>query len=187
MLVLASKSPRRKALLAEAGMDFIVDPAAGEEEPWNGAIPPEEYVRRLAARKALEVAPRHPGARIVGADTIVVLDGRILGKPRDMENAREMLSMFSGREHMVFTGVALARDAALLCSWTTATAVRFKTLSGDEIREYLSLVNPLDKAGAYGIQDHGDLIVEGIRGSYSNVVGLPVEELLDALAAVQGQ
>ena len=187
MLVLASKSPRRKALLAEAGMDFIVDPAAGEEEPWNGAIPPEEYVRRLAVRKALEVAPRHPGARIVGADTIVVLDGRILGKPRDMENAREMLSMLSGREHMVFTGVALARDAALLCSWTTATAVRFKTLSGDEIREYLSLVNPLDKAGAYGIQDHGDLIVEGIRGSYSNVVGLPVEELLDALAAVQGQ
>ncbi len=95
--------------------------------------------------------------------------------------------MLSGREHMVFTGVALARDAALLRSWTTATAVRFKTLSGDETREYLSLVNPLDKAGAYGIQDHGDLIVEGIRGSYSNVVGLPVEELLDALAVVQGQ
>lgn len=180
-MILASKSPRRKELLSEAGVAFDVDVSRGEEASWDGVQPPEEYTRGLALAKALEVSSRHPGELVLGADTVVALDGVIYGKPKDMEEATRMFRTFSGREHHVFTGVAIVRDGSVLRSWHADSAVRFKTLSEETIRQYFSLVRVLDKAGAYGIQEHGDLIIEGVQGLFSNVVGLPVEEVLKNL------
>ncbi len=180
-MILASQSPRRKELLASAGVSFGVDVSRGEEVPWDGVQPPEDYTCGLATAKALEVSGRHPGEIVLGADTVVALDGVIYGKPKDLEDATGMFHAFSGREHHVFTGVALVRDGEVLRSWYADTAVRFKTLDDETIRQYFSLVNVLDKAGAYGIQEHGDLIVDGIQGLFSNVVGLPVEEVVEKL------
>ena len=183
-IILASASPRRKELLAERGVLFLAEPAQAPEEPWDGEVPPGEYARGLSARKALEVSRRHPGKITLGADTLVTLEGRIYGKPRTMEEAEEMLKAFSGKSHQVITGVTLARDGQLLRSWQVATRVRFRSLDEGEIRRYLSLIQPLDKAGAYAIQEHGDLVVEEIRGLFSNVVGLPVEQILPMLRSL---
>ena len=176
-MILASQSPRRKALLSSAGIAFEVDVSQADEPVWDGVQSPEEYTRSLALLKAREVSSRHVGEVVLGADTVVALDGVIYGKPKDWEDAWRMLRRFSGREHHVFTGVALVKDGAVLHSWTADTAVRFKVLDDAVIRRYFELVNVLDKAGAYGIQEHGEMIVDEIRGSYSNVVGLPVEEV----------
>ncbi len=182
MLILASKSPRRQLLLRQAGVAFEVRPSRAPEAPWDGAEPPADYVRRLALAKATEVSlaalPRHPQAVVLGADTVVALGNRIFGKPKDLAEAKAMLSALSGRCHAVYTGVALVRDGVPLRSWTAATQVWFKPLTAAAIDLYCGLAQPLDKAGAYGIQEHGELIVEKIDGLLSNVIGLPVEEVL---------
>lgn len=181
MIVLASQSPRRRQLLSEAGVDFLVDSAQGGEAAWDGVVSPEEYTRGLAVAKATEVSLRHPGALTIGADTVVALENRIYGKPADMTEAVRMLKEFSGREHRVVTGVAFVQDGRELRSWCSVTQVRFQELTEERIQEYFALVNPLDKAGAYGIQEHGRMLVESIRGLYSNVVGFPIEEVMNEL------
>ena len=181
MLILASKSPRRKRFLEDAGIAFLCDPAIAPETPWDGVTPPAEYVRALANAKAAEVAMRHPGEAVLAADTIVVHGNAIFGKPRDLLHAKEMLKTLSGDVHHVLTGVAIRRDDTILRAWVANTTVRFKHLTDNDIDQYCAMVNVLDKAGAYGIQEHGELLVESLDGLWSNVVGLPIEEVLNEL------
>ncbi len=172
MIILASASPRRRELLAALGLDFAVRPAQGEEiTPSHGDA--RRTVMELSAAKARELAGSHPGDLVLGADTVVELDGVILGKPADAAEAADMLQMLSGRRHRVFTGLTLVRDA-LIRSDAEETFVRFRRLSEEEIAAYVASGEPLDKAGAYGIQGLGSLLVEGIEGDYFNVVGLPL-------------
>ncbi|MDD4538037.1 MAG: Maf family protein [Lentisphaeria bacterium] len=178
-LVLASASPRRRELLARAGVPLEVRTADVPEEPQAGESP-EALVQRLASAKARAVAAAMPGRLVLGADTVIAFAGQIFGKPANLPAARAMLRAFAGREHDVLTGVCLVRDCAEHC-WLARTRVRFRDLDDAAIDGYFALVNPLDKAGAYGIQEHGDMIVAGIDGLQSNVIGLPVEEVLAAL------
>ena len=171
-LILASASPRRQELLGRFGVPFIIDPASGPETPPAGASP-EETVMALAAAKAAETAARHPGDLIIGADTVVALDGAILGKPADASDAFRMLRALSGRDHRVCTGVALRRNGELLCQAET-THVFFRPLTDREIRAYIASGEPMDKAGAYGYQGLASLFVERIEGDFFNVVGLPL-------------
>lgn len=180
-LVLASASPRRRQLLAATGLELVVDTADIDEAVRPGETP-LQHVQRLAEAKAQAVAARHPGQIVLGADTVVVLDGVIFGKPADLQDAANMLRRLAGRWHDVLTGVVLVRPPpAALTRWCCRTRVRFKDLTADIIRGYCARVNTLDKAGAYGIQEHGGMLVAEIDGLYSNVVGLPVEEVLAAL------
>lgn len=172
-LTLASASPRRRELLASLGVAFEVAPADLDERVLPGERP-EAYVRRLAAEKARAVQARRPGGSVLGADTEVVLDGRILGKPRDHEEARAMLRALAGRAHEVWTGVALATDEGIRVE-AVRTDVWFRALDDDEIAEYVATGEPMDKAGAYGIQGGAARFVERVEGSYTNVVGLPLE------------
>jgi septum formation protein len=171
-LVLASASPRRKALLMAAGIPCTVVPAAVDERPEPNETP-RAHVRRLARAKALEVSRGRPLATILGADTIVVVDDEIMGKPADGEDARGMLRRLSGRVHQVYTGVALwhageMRDAVAL------TDVEMAELTEAQIDWYVASGEPADKAGAYAIQGLASRFVTRINGSYTNVVGLPV-------------
>jgi len=175
-IVLASGSPRRRELLQAAGIPFDVMTADVVETRIDGEVP-EMMVQRLAALKAKAVAARCPDRIVLGADTVVVLDGMVLGKPRDLDDARRMLSMLSGRTHRVLTGVAIVFPNAESAQWCCETSVTFKVLSSMDIEKYLSLVDVLDKAGAYAVQSHGELLVEKIDGLLSNVIGLPVEEV----------
>lgn len=174
-LILASASPRRRELLAElkVAFDVVVADVIEHEDPTTD---PRVMVAHNAALKADWVAARHPDAIVLGADTTVFIDGVALNKPRDGAEARSMLRQLSGRTHTVFTGLALRRSTDQL-RWedSAATEVTFKAIGDDVIEKYLSLVNTLDKAGGYGIQEHSDLIVAGYRGSLSNIVGLPLE------------
>lgn len=171
-LVLASSSPRRRQILAELGLGFEVRAADADERPLPGEAP-ETMVDRLARQKAL--ARVDSGELVLAADTIVVLDGAILGKPRDAADARSMLARIAGREHVVFTGVALTGDAGRrTAARVVRTRVRMRALSQAEIARYVAGGEPLDKAGAYAIQGWGALYVESIAGNYTNVVGLPV-------------
>ena len=174
-LILASASPRRRELLAElkVAFDVVVADVIEHEDPTTD---PRVMVAHNAALKADWVAARHPDAIVLGADTTVFIDGVALNKPRDGVEARSMLRQLSGRTHTVFTGLALRRSTDQL-RWedSAATEVTFKAIGDDVIEKYLSLVNTLDKAGGYGIQEHSDLIVAGYRGSLSNIVGLPLE------------
>ena len=173
-IILASQSPRRRQLLGQIGLDhFIVRPARGEEV-MDPALSPAQLVEELSRQKAREVAgASDPGDLVIAADTVVAIDGRVLGKPHDREEACAMLSALSGREHTVYTGVTVCRDDRMLTQHE-ATQVRFRPLSPREIRAYVDSGEPMDKAGAYGIQGLGALLVEGIRGDYFNVVGLPL-------------
>lgn len=175
MLILASKSPRRKELLKLITEDFTIIPAVGEEKA-DKSLPAGEYVRALAEHKALEIAAAHPHDTVIGADTVVVIDGEVLGKPRDADDAKRMLRLLSGREHSVFTGVSII-SGNKNNSFYEETKVRFFDLSDEEINAYIASGEPFDKAGAYGIQDKGALIVSGITGDYYNVMGLPVGRL----------
>ncbi len=175
-IVLASGSPRRRELLQSAGIPFEVMTADVEEARIEGE-PPEQMVQRLATLKAKAVAARCPERVVLGADTVVVLNGQTLGKPRDLDDARRMLSMLSGRTHRVLTGVTIVFPNATSARWCCETSVTFKTLASADIEMYLSLVNVLDKAGAYAVQSHGELLVEKVDGLLSNVIGLPVEEV----------
>lgn len=180
-IILASSSPRRRYLLSRAGLAFRVVPSAVDEEAL-AADDPEAYVRALAEAKADEVAQRFPQSWVIGADTIVVVDGRILGKPRSEAEAKRMLASLSGRTHRVLTGWCVrnaSRDFRFLD--VAATEVLFKTLSPEEIDWYVGTGEPFDKAGAYAIQGIGTFLVRRIHGSYTNVVGLPVCEVLELL------
>lgn len=182
-IVLASQSPRRRELLSGFISDFkiITD---NSEEVIPPDIPPEEVVKTLAMQKAENVAAKADSdAIIIAADTIVFADGKILGKPKDETEASEMLHRLSGREHHVCTGIAVIdkRRGKAACDFER-TMVYFKHLTDGEIERYIETGEPMDKAGAYGIQEKGALFVEGIRGDYFNVVGLPLCRLGQLLA-----
>jgi septum formation protein len=174
-LILASASPRRRELLAQLGIPFSVE-VADVTEFEDPAADPRSLVAHNAALKADWVAARHPDAAVLGADTTVFLDGVVLNKPGGPAEARAMLRRLSGRTHTVFTGIAVRRIADGLRTEAAATSeVTFRVLDDSAIETYLSLVPTLDKAGGYSIQEQGDLIVAGYRGSYSNIMGLPLE------------
>ena len=183
-IVLASGSPRRRELLARLGLRFEVDPARLEEDAWSSGEAPDAYAGRISAAKAAEVAERRPDALVVAGDTIVVLDGDVLGKPGDAVSARAMLARLSGREHAVHTAVTVIAPAGAPATGTEVTQVRFRALESEEIDAYVATGEPLDKAGAYGIQAFGATLVEGVRGCYFNVMGLPVVRLLALLEKV---
>lgn len=170
--VLASASPRRAELLSAAGYTFTVEAAEVDETPRPGEAPPA-YVRRLAEAKAQAVALRRAGAVVLGADTTVVADGGILGKPADGADAAMMLARLQGRAHDVLTGVALTDGSRTLAA-VSVTRVWFSAMTTDEIAAYVASGEPMDKAGAYAIQGRAARYVTRIEGSYGNVVGLPV-------------
>ena len=181
-LVLASASPRRRELLQQAGVSFVCHPADIDESAVHAASP-EELVQKLASLKSQAVALELKTTQLIlGADTVVVLDGRIFGKPATMTEAAQMLHALSGRTHTVITGVALRRGEQCITR-ACITSVTFKPLSDEAIAHYHSLVNPLDKAGAYAIQEHGDLIIDRIDGSLTNVIGLPIELVKELLSS----
>ena len=173
-IILASQSPRRRELLAQMGVpQFEVVPALGEEIASPG-LSSAQLVEVLSRQKAEEVAVQAgPDDVVIAADTVVAVDGQVLGKPHSIQQAREMLSALSGREHTVYTGVTVCRGGQILTQHE-ATAVRFRPLTAQEIDAYIATGEPMDKAGSYGIQGRGALLVEGISGDYFNVVGLPV-------------
>jgi len=180
-LVLASASPRRKVLLEQVGLAIDVVPS-GIEETAQKSEDPENRVVRLARQKAASVAGRLWDRWVIGADTIVLIDTRILEKPHDQDEAKQMLSLLSGRDHWVLTGYAIARrDRAILFSRVEETRVRIKRLSAEEIEWYVETGEPLGKAGGYAIQGAGCFMVEEVEGSYTNVVGLPVCQVLESL------
>ena len=172
-IILASGSPRRRELLEMLGLKFEIRPARGGEHPPEGAGP-EETVLALAGAKAEEIA-EHSAENdvIIAADTIVWLDGKLLGKPHDEADAARMLRALSGREHEVWTGVALISGAERV-SGAEQTYVKFRDLTDGEIAAYIATGEPMDKAGAYGAQGYASLFVEGIRGDFFNVMGLPL-------------
>ena len=180
--VLASGSPRRRELLGEAGLRFEIH-APVIEESSSRALSIRELTIWNATRKALAVARARHDAVVLGADTLVVLAGEVIGKPADMKEARCILRRLSGREHEVCTSVFVcAEGGARRHSFHVFTGVRFRALSDADITAYFSKIDPLDKAGAYAAQGHGSSIIAEIRGSFTNVVGLPMEETLRVLA-----
>lgn len=182
-VVLASGSPRRRELLEQMGVaEFEVLPAKGEETAPEG-LTPDKLVEQLALQKAKEVFALRKDCTVIGADTVVVLDGHVLGKPRDGEDAVAMLTALSGRSHEVYTGMAVLSGAQVL-THAECTRVEFRPLSEAEIRAYVATGEPLDKAGAYGIQGKACVFIRGIAGDYYNVVGLPVCALHTLLAQV---
>ena len=179
-LVLASASPRRRDLLGGVGFEVIIRPADVEE--LTGGLSPRDLVLANAEMKALSVAAVTPGDLVLGADTIVVLDGEILGKPRDLAHAAEMLARLGGRVHEVLTGVCLLRGGAVSrCSFVESTRVSFRALDERIIADYLAEIDPLDKAGAYAAQEDQGRLIEQIEGSLENVIGLPVGRVLEAI------
>ena len=182
--VLASQSPRRRALLERLGLRFDVLPSASEEE-WPDGLAPAPAVERLALEKADAVAARRPDALVLGADTVVVLDGDVLGKPRSPDEARAMLARLAGATHTVYSGLALVHPpSARRVTAHEATDVTFGALAPEEIAAYVASGSPMDKAGAYGIQDDaGALFIDRIVGDYYNVVGLPLRRLYRTLRA----
>jgi septum formation protein len=181
-LILASASPRRQAFLRDLGLTFEVRPADINEEPAAGESP-AGFVRRLAMDKAQVVATHDAAAAVLAADTVVVINGELLGKPRDMGGAGAMLKRLSGRTHEVWTGFALCRGRKILAEQAVRTEVTFIALNDALCQAYILTGEPLDKAGGYGIQGQGGFLVERICGSYSNVVGLPLAEVVTALLA----
>lgn len=183
-LVLASASPRRSELLRQVGLEFDVQPPPDVEDGQLDGESPVDHARRSAEAKALAVSKQCPGALVLGADTVVALGGEALGKPADAAEARGMLAALSGRAHRVHTGVSLARDRRALVTEAATTEVVFRELAEAEIDAYVGTGEPLDKAGAYGIQGRGALLVESVRGCYSNVVGLPLSRTYELLLKV---
>jgi septum formation protein len=182
-IILASASPRRRELLAQLGLSFSVVPSNAEESVLPGETP-EEHVIRLSQDKAMEVAGRsdQPGRWFIGSDTVVVRDDEILGKPADHEDARKMLSSLSGRGHRVVSGYAvLDKATGETIRDAVVTKVFFKDLTQAEIEGYIATGEPFDKAGSYAIQGIGSFMVPTIEGSYTNVVGLPLCEVIAAL------
>ena len=182
LVVLASSSPRRHELLTLIGIAHTVLPADIDESVWSGEDP-SAHAERLARGKASVIAEREPNAVVIAADTIVVVDGDILGKPRDDAAAGVMLRRLSGRTHVVLTAVAVAR-AGQVASGVEAVNVRFRDLGDDEIQRYIATREPMDKAGAYGIQGYGATIVERIDGDYFAVMGLALGRMVRLMASL---
>jgi len=181
-LILASASPRREELLGEAGYAFRVI-APEVDEAHDESLSCEALTMENARVKALAIAQLHEGALVIGADTLVYLDGIPLGKPRDMEDAFRMLQRLSGHTHQVCTGVALVQlGGRMEETFSVISEVTFKPLTDELIRDYHSRIQPLDKAGAYAVQDESAMIIETVSGSWSNVKGLPMERLSEELA-----
>ncbi len=180
-LILASASPRRKEMLANLGLEFEVLTAKVDEVPLDGESP-QKFVQRAAIDKASDIAVNHPDAWVLGADTVVVHEGEILGKPQDASHAQRLLMRLSGQMHRVFSGFCLRlQQDNLSVSRVISTEVYFSAFTEDIVAAYVATGEPLDKAGAYGIQGRGGVLVEKITGSYSNVVGLPLVETIEAL------
>ncbi len=180
-LILASKSARRRYLLKQAGLSFSVIPSSFDES----SIPvtdPHNYVKVLAESKAKEISDKYPESWVIGADTVVVIGGQILGKPASRTDAREMLKSLSGQTHLVLTGYCICcKVKNRFFSETVKTEVLFKNLTDEEVEWYIHTKEPFDKAGAYAIQGLGTFLVKSVNGSYTNVVGLPVCEVLEIL------
>lgn len=173
-LVLASASPRRVELLGSLGLDFDVVASMADEDV-DPLMEPRKMVEELARRKASAVSVRHRASVVLGADTIVCVDGKVLGKPADAEDAARMLQELQGREHVVYTGVCVMwADEGMQETASEATLVRFAPMSRRDIEKYVESKEPMDKAGAYAIQGLGSIFITGITGDYSNVVGLPL-------------
>lgn len=186
MIILASASPRRRELMEKyISKEFKVIPA-NTAESTPDSIPAEEVAEYLAVQKAQAVCAENPYDDVIGADTVVLLDGKILGKPRNINHAREMLSMLSGRIHTVITGVCVCTRGKVQ-SFSEQTRVEFYPLTENEIEKYIKTGDPMDKAGAYGIQSEGCLLVKGINGDFFNVVGLPVARLSRVLKELSVQ
>jgi len=180
-LILASESPRRYELLKQVGLDFDVIPSGIEEDCIKGESP-RKHVLRLAEAKALDVGNQHPDRWVIAADTIVYVDHSILGKPKSREEAKKMLRRLSGKEHRVLTGFSVQHlERGRRDREAVQTAVRVKKLAQPEIDWYIKTGEPFDKAGAYAVQGIGSFMIESIKGSYTNVVGLPVCELIEML------
>jgi len=180
-LILASGSPRRAQLLREAGLPFeVAEAPPGTERRAGNGLPPAEAAVSRALAKARWASGRHPGRWVLGADTVVVLDGESMGKPAGAAEARRMLGRLSGRTHEVLTGWALVNGGRERTA-CARTRVSFRRLDADAIARYTASGEPMDKAGAYAVQGMGGGLVDRIEGSYTNVVGLPVPEVLDAL------
>ena len=180
-MILASESPRRRELLAAVGVPFRVVPSGVDEIPRPGESP-ARFVRRAALDKGEAVAAMHPSSFVLSADTIVVADGRILGKPRDRAEARRMLSRLAGREHRVYTGICLlCRGRGFRDLGTEVTRVRFRPLTAAEVAAYARTGECDDKAGAYAAQGAGMLLIDRVAGSFSNVVGLPMTRVVEML------
>ena len=174
-LILASQSPRRRDLLEALGIKFEVV-ASGVEELAVSEDGPRGLVLENAYRKAADIALLYPDRWVLGSDTVVALKDRIFGKPKSLTEAASMLSVLQGEVHEVFTGICLLRNDEKE-HWADVTRVGFRRLSGDQIQDYLNQIDPLDKAGAYAIQEGGERIVSSVEGSLSNVVGLPLDSL----------
>ena len=184
-MILASRSPRRKELLASCGVEFSIYDAAVKELTADCGVPIEQLPVQNALLKAQCVADRFPDELVLGADTMVICDGKALGKPGSLEESFRMLEMLSGKSHEVVTGVALVWKKKNFSEiWSGVSHVKFKHLSNEDIKEYTSLVNTLDKAGAYAVQEHGELIIDHFDGELENIIGLPLirlKQLLDEL------
>ncbi|EIJ79040.1 Maf-like protein [Bacillus methanolicus PB1] len=178
-LILASSSPRRKELLENLHLTFEISKSE-VDETFDPGMKPEEIVMELAFRKASFVAEKNPSSFIIGSDTIVVVDGKVLGKPHTKEEAFGMLKLLSGRTHSVFTGVAIVSPEKN-ATFFEKTDVTFWELTDEEIKAYISTGEPFDKAGAYGIQGFGSILVKQISGDYFSVVGLPVSKTVREL------
>jgi len=185
-LILASKSPRRYELLKQIGLHFEVVHGSIEEENFVRGESPREHVIRLSEEKARDVGQKYPNAWVLGADTIVYTDGIILGKPKTREEALDMLRRLSGQEHSVLTGFSVLNISKGKGErGAVETAVKVKSLSAVEMEWYVQTGEPFDKAGAYAIQGIGSFMIESIRGSYTNVVGLPVCEVIEMLVRLE--
>ncbi len=178
--ICASASPRRREILASCGYDFEVIPSEADESI-DEKMTPAETVMELSKRKALSVSEKHPGAVVFGCDTIVVLGNTILGKPRDEENAKNMLRMLSGKTHEVMTGVTIT-DRKKSYTFHEVSEVTFYELSEETIESYVASLEPMDKAGSYGIQGLGCVLVKGIKGDYFSIVGLPIAKTARVLS-----
>jgi len=182
-LILASASPRRHELLAAVDLEFEVIPSPAEEIH-DSTMAMADLCEENARLKAVAISTQYPEAAVIGADTLVFLDGDALGKPKTPDEATSMLRRLSGETHQVCTGVCIAGPGASLKTFHCVTDVLFRELDEPTISNYLAIVNPLDKAGGYGIQDHGEMVISGIEGSYENVMGLPVDLVLEALLGI---
>ena len=180
-IILASASPRRKEILENTNIKFDIISSSIEELVLDGESPCQ-MVMRLAFEKGIDIASKYKSNLVISADTIVVLDDNVLGKPKDEEEARQMISNLSGRTHQVITGISLINleNNKKIIDYVVSN-VKFKKLSKDDINDYIKTKESLDKAGAYGIQSYGALLVEEIQGDYFNIVGLPISKLSDLL------
>ncbi len=181
MIILASSSPRRRELLSMIGLQFTIE-TSGEEEIQPHGLSPADFVKTLALQKAEPVARLHPQDCVIGADTIVYLEGDILGKPHTPERAKTFLTRMQGKSHVVYTGVAVLKNGKSDVRHCE-TRVTFASMTEREIDDYVATGEPLDKAGAYGVQGPGGIFVERVEGNYFNVIGLPLPLLYKMLVA----